>query len=277
MKKILVPTDFSEYSLNACKLAADIARKTNAEVYFLHVITIPTYEGGILPYQNYQDMAEGMFILKHVKKQFQKLFSQDFLKGIKYVEAISFHAVYESITEQAQKNEIDLIVMGTHGTTGFINDYFIGSNADKVIRKSEIPVIAIKEEIVNPSFDKIIFAGDFSEKIGDNFTAIKNFAGIYNSHIDLLHVVTKGDFYYTRPLLERMNEFAANQGLSNYTTHVFNAESVQTGINEFASTHPTDMICTVTSGRRGLALLFNGSVSADIVNKVKHPVMTVRG
>ena len=276
MNKILVPTDFSPFALNACKLAADIARKTNAEVYFLHVVNIPTYESGILPFQNQQDMAEGLFILKKVKEHFQNLFKQDFLKGVKCVEAVSFEGVYESITEQAKKNKIDLIVMGTHGTSGFVSDYFIGSNTDKVVRLSEVPVIAIKEELKNPSFDHILFAGDFSEKIEKSFAHIKKFADIFNSKLELLHVVTKGEFFYTGPLTKRMNEFAEKQGLKNFSCHVFNAESVQTGINEFASMYDVNLICTVTSGRRGLALLFNGSVTTDIVNKVNRPVMTVK-
>ena len=276
MKKILVPTDFSEFAINACKLAADIARKTDAEVYFLHVVSIPSYESGILPFQNQQDMAEGLFILKKVKEHFANLFKQDFLKGVKCVEAVSFDGVYESITEQAKKNGIDLIVMGTHGTSGFVSDYFIGSNTDKVVRQSEVPVIAIKSEIKNPTFNHVLFAGDFSEKIDKSFGPIKDFAKIFNSKIELLHVVTKGEFFYTGPLTKRMNEFVESQGLTNYECHVFNAESVQTGINEFASMYNVDIICTVTSGRRGLALLFNGSVTTDIVNKVERPVLTIR-
>ena len=276
MKKILVPTDFSPFAVNACKLAAKIARKTDAEVYFLHVVSMPTYESGILPFQNQQDMAEGLHILKTVKAHFAELFKQDFLAGIKCVEAVSFEGVYESITSQAKQNEIDLIVMGTHGTSGFVSDYFIGSNTDKVVRQSEVPVIAIKDEVKDPSFSNILFAGDFSEKIDKSFAPIKKFAEIFNSKLDLLHVVTKGEFFYTGPLTKRMNEFAEQQGLKDYTCHVFNAESVQTGINEFAAMHDADMICTVTSGRRGLALLFNGSVTTDIVNKVNRPVMTVK-
>lgn len=276
MKKILVPTDFSEFALNACKLAASIAKKTEAEVYFLHVATMPTYESGILPFQTQQDMAEGIHILKMIKKHFADLFAMDFLKGVKCIEAVSFDGVYESITDQAKKHGIDLIVMGTHGTSGFVSDYFIGSNTDKVVRMSEVPVIAIKDEVENNTFKHILFAGDFSEKIDQSFAPIKEFAELFDAKLELLHVVTKGEFFYTGPLTKRMNEFADSQGLKKYECHVFNAESVQTGINEFASMHDVDLICTVTSGRRGLALLFNGSVTTDIVNKVHRPVLTVK-
>jgi nucleotide-binding universal stress UspA family protein len=276
MKRILVPTDFSEFALNAARVAAKIAHKTGAEIYFLHVVSIPSYETGILPFQDRQEVAEGLLILKHVRSKFQDLFGQDFLQGIRCVEAVSFELVYDSIAGEAKKHDIDLIVMGTHGTTGFVSDYFIGSNTDKVVRMSEIPVIAVKEDTGSDGFNKILFAGDFSEKIDKSFEPIKQFAAIQQAELMLLHVVTKGEFFYTGPLTQRMNDFAKNHNLSNFSCHVFNAESVQTGINEFASSHDVDLIATVTSGRRGLALLFNGSVTTDIVNKASRPVMTVK-
>jgi nucleotide-binding universal stress UspA family protein len=57
---------------------------------------------------------------------------------------------------------------------------------------------------------------------------------------------------------------------------VFNAASVQEGINEFASMHDVDLIATITSGRKGLARLLNGSVTEKVINKVSLPVLTVK-
>src|SRR5690554_6999154 len=136
MKKILVPTDFSEYALNAAKLAANLAKKFDARIYFLHVVSMPVYETGIIPGQSQQDIAEGLFILKKVKMDFQELLSQDFLEGVNVAKAIQYDGVYESIVKQAKENDIDLIVMGTHGSSGYVNDFFIGSNTDKIDRKS---------------------------------------------------------------------------------------------------------------------------------------------
>src|SRR5690554_2475120 len=174
MKKILVPTDFSEYALNAAKLAANIAKKFDARIYFLHVVSMPVYETGVLPGQSRQDIAEGLFILKKVKKDFNELLNSDFLKGVNVASAIQYDDVYESVVSQAEKHEIDLIVMGTHGTSGYINDFFIGSNTDKIVRLSEIPVITTRDEVVNPKFDKIVFASNFGEGISQPFRVIAN-------------------------------------------------------------------------------------------------------
>jgi len=275
MNRILVPTDFSSFAMEASKMGAEIARKNNAELIFLHVVSLPSYESGILPYQDSQNIAENLFILKLVKKNFAELLASDFLKGIKVIEALSYNAVYDSITENTDTHKIDMIVMGTHGSSGYVNDYFIGSNTDKVIRKSKVPVLAVKS-FNNANFNKILFAGDFSDSLEHNFDAISSFSQSYNAELMLLHVVTKGDFYYTAPMLKRIDEFAKAKQLKNYSCHVFNAESIQEGINEFAQLNGADLIATITSGRRGLSRLLNGSVTADILYTVDLPVLTVK-
>jgi nucleotide-binding universal stress UspA family protein len=275
MKRILVPTDFSPYANDAAKTAADIAKKTGAELVFLHVVSFPVYESGVLPYQDYQDVAENLFILKLVKQNFERLLASDFLKGLTVVEAISYSGVFEAITDNVEKHGIDLIVMGTHGVSGYIDEFFVGSNTDKVIRKSKVPVIAVKS-YADTNFDKILFAGDFSDSIEKNFSFIKSFVELYDAEILLLHVVTKGDFYYTAPMLKRMEGFAKKHELKKYSCHVFNAESVQQGINDFAQMNKVKLISTITSGRRGLSRLLNGSVTEEVVHKVSLPVLSVK-
>jgi nucleotide-binding universal stress UspA family protein len=275
MKRILVPTDFSNFAFEAAKTAADIAKKTNSELVFLHVVTMPNYESGVLPYQDNSDFSENLFILKLVKQNFQKLLAAEFLQGLKVTEAISYSSVYESITENIESHSIDLIVMGTHGASGYVNDFFIGSNTDKVVRKSTIPVIAVKSH-GDTNFDRVLFAGDFSDAMEKNFDFIKSFTELYSAEIMLLHVVTKGEFYYTVPMLKRIEDFAKNKALTNYSCHVFNAESIQTGINEFAQLNKIKLISTITSGRKGLSRLLNGSITEDIMHAVSLPVLTVK-
>ncbi len=276
MKKILVPTDFSEFALNAAKLAAHIAKKFDARIYFLHVVSMPQYATGIMPGQSGQDIAEGLFILKKVKMDFQELLSQDFLKGVNVATAIQYDGVYESIVSQAKKHEIDLIVMGTHGSSGYVNDFFIGSNTDKIVRLSETPVLTTREEVLNPKFDKIVFASDFGNGVGQSFRRIAEIADMFESTVELVRIITRDDFYFSGPMLDAMEVFAADNGLSNYNCHVYAAESVQIGINEFAQRKNADLVTTITHGRRGLARLFNGSVTSDIMKSSPLPVLSIR-
>ncbi len=276
MKKILVPTDFSKFALNAAKLAADIARKFEARIYFIHVVDIPSYETGVIPGQSQQDIAEGLFILKKAKKDFKELMSQDFLKDLNVAEGIQFGGVYETTVDQAKKHGIDLIVMGTHGSSGYVNDFFIGSNTDKIVRLSSIPVLTVKDEVKDVSFENIVFASDFDEGVEQSFRKISEIVNYFDAKVNLVRIITRSDFYYSAPIIDIMNDFAKKTGLKKYDSHVFSAESVQTGINEFAQKANADIITTVTQGRRGLARLFNGSTTEDVINSSSLPVLTVK-
>lgn len=276
MKKILVPTDFSKYSLNAARVAAKIAKRFEARIYFLHVVDMPVDETGIIPGQSEQNIPEGIFTLKLAKKNFKELLNQDFLEGVNVAEAILFDGVYESIVKQAEKHEIDLIVMGTHGTSGYVNDFFMGSNTDKIIRLSKTPVLALRDEVDVDSFKKIIFASDFGEGLDKSFQPIQTIIDFFDAEVSLVRVVTRDDFYFSDPMLQLMNEFAKSKGLKNYSCHVFNADNVQDGINEFAQRQNADLITTITQGRRGLARLFNGSVTNDLMKSSPLPVLTVK-
>jgi nucleotide-binding universal stress UspA family protein len=237
---------------------------------------MPAVETGIIPGQTREDIAEGLFILKKVKKDFKELFEQDFLKGLNVAEAVQFDGVYESVVEQAKKHEIDLIIMGTHGSSGYINDFFIGSNTDKIVRLSETPVITIREVIKSPSFKKIVFASDFGEGIEDAFDSIRELIKLFDAKVDLVRIITRDDFYYAAPMLSLMEDFAKRQALSNYECHVFSAETVQDGINEFAQFKNADLITTITHGRRGLTRLINGSVTSDLMKKSPLPILSAR-
>ncbi|MFA5574788.1 MAG: universal stress protein [Brumimicrobium sp.] len=276
IKKILVPTDFSEYALNASKFAAFLAKKLDARIYFLNSVTIPDYAVGSGPTRTKQDIAEGLFILKKIKMNFENLFSQDFLKGVNAVSAIQYSGVYEDIISQAEQHEIDLIVMGTHGSSGYLNDFFIGSNTDKIVRLSKIPVLTLREEIKNPQIKSIVFASDFGDGIDESFKKVIDFAKVFDAKIEMVRVVTKNDFYYAGPMLDTMENFASTNGLTNFDCHIWTSEDVQSGINEFAQKVDADLVATATRGRRGLARLFNGSITTDIMKSSPLPILTAR-
>jgi len=275
IKKILVPVDFSPCSIHAAEVAAQVARKTDARIYFLHLISFPNYEGN-LPYQDYQDIAENLFIMKLVRKKFQELFQQPFLKDVNFAEAVSFHGIYEAITEQAEKNQIDLIVMGTHGTSGFM-DKVLGSNTDKVIRMSSLPVITVKNkpEQDNP-IDKIVFAVDFAENTDQGFEKVSGFAKLFNAKIELLRVITPNNFQTSVEIDNQMSEFADRTKLSNFSMSTELALSVEEGVIAYSKRTKADFIATVNYGKSTFSQLFNKSVTRELVNESDLPVLTVK-
>jgi len=274
MKKILVPTDFSKYSMFAAELAAKIAKKTEARVYFIHLINFPTYAGNQL-FQDYQNVAENLFIMKYVRQKFKELFKEPFLQGVNVAEVVSFHSVNEAITELAEKNGIDLIVMGTHGSEGFM-EKVVGSTTEKIVSLSNIPVITCKNKMVDGDFENLVFAYDNSTGLDKAFSTVKDIADVFGSKINLLRVVTPGNFESTEKAKRDMDEFAKSVQLKSYESHVYNAFEVEDGIINFGKSLGAGVLATANNGKSTFARIFNTSVTRELIVKSDLPVLTVK-
>jgi len=218
MKRILIPTDFSEHSIYALKVAATIARKTESEIYLLHLLDIPGQYGDAIKQD--AEIPEIMFFIKKVQERFDEMQKADYLKDISVTVAIHFQKAYEGISQFCKKEDIDLIVMGSHGTNGF-REAYVGSNTEKVVRLSEIPVLVIKKDYDVFDIKNIVFASDFSKEALNSLKRIKSFADIFDAHLHLLMINTPGNFKTTIEIDNSMTNFIQSSPikLNNYSLH----------------------------------------------------------
>ncbi len=274
MKKILVPTDFSEHANYAAKVAASIAKKSDARIYFLHVVDLPVYDTntGI---REHQDVVESLFIMKQVKAKFNQLFQEEYLEGVNAVEVLSFSGVHENIAMQVEKHQIDLIVMGSHGASGW-KDIFLGSNTEKIVRLVNCPVITVKSDIPNFNPKKIVFSSSFDGDDDQAFTVIEKVTNLFDPEIQLLKVITPSTFEPTWQSQEKLNLFADRANLGHCRKIIYNAFNIEEGILSYCQANQIDLICTGTHGKSGLALLFGGSVATDLVNHSNLAVLTAK-
>lgn len=279
MKRILVPTDFSDHAEYALKVAAQIARKNNGEIYLLHMLELPHVGDGIGESNavgSSTNVPEVMFFMEKTRERFNEVLSAPYLEGITVVEAIQFERAFEGIIEHSKKHNIDLVVMGSHGASGF-REMFIGSNTEKVVRTSDIPVLVIKKEDGQFNPQNFVFASDFSSEIKKPFQNVVKFANAFDTNLHLVYINTPNDFKSTHAAEKLIHDFAASANLTNgYTTHVYNDINVEKGILHFANRINADLIGMCTHGRQGLAHFFNGSISEDLVNHAVRPVVTFR-
>jgi len=271
MKTILVPTDFSDHALYALKAAACIARKIKAEIILVHNCSTPS-EGFENAYY-YDDMQKE--IKAFINKQFKNLLNQNFLKDINIKTYILSNCKTSEIVTDKRFKDSDLIVMGSHGKSGF-NDIFIGSNTEKVIRFSNSPVLTIKNEQTNFIIKKMVFASNFYNESYTVFEKIKFFADLYKAHIELLKVITPKDFESTPVSIKLMEDFAKKFKLSNYSINTYNTSSIEKGITDFSDEVEADLIAIETHGRTGIAHLINGSLAEDVVKHESRPILSVR-
>jgi nucleotide-binding universal stress UspA family protein len=272
MKRILVPTDFSPQAENALKVAAQLASKHGSEIYLLHSLEMPLSIGGSNDNSN---LPESLFFIKLAEKNFSEILEKPYLKDINIYEAIGHNEIYNDIAATIEASKIDLIIMGSHGSSGF-KEMFIGSNTEKVVRTSNIPVLVIKNEHAVFEINDFIFATDFDEECRWSFNEAVKFAKNTGAKLHLLFVNTPSDFKTSSQINEIMNNFLKGMGAENFTLNVYNENSVEKGILQFAKEKNAQLIGMSTHGRKGISHFFNGSISEDLVNHANMPVITFK-
>ena len=272
MKRILVPTDFSSQAENALKVAAQLARDNDSEIFLEHSLNMPSHlndvgQTGTLP--------ESLYFIRLAENEFKKLRKQPYLQDVKVQETIGHGEIYDDIKQTVKEKDIDLVVMGSHGLSGF-KEMFIGSNTEKVVRTSEIPVLVIKNEHSHFNISDFVFATDFSEECRKPFATAQKFANDVGAKLHLLYVNTPSGFKTSGEANAMMEKFVAGSGAENYSLNVYNDASVEKGILGFARDTNAQLVGMSTHGRKGIAHFFNGSISEDLVNHANMPVITFK-
>ncbi|MFD2914985.1 universal stress protein [Psychroserpens luteus] len=273
MKKILVPTDFSAEAENALKVAAQIAKKHNSEIYLLHMLEIPMQD--IDAVNSHADVPEVMFFMKMAHQKFEDIMNSDYLKDITVHEIVKPDGSFNGISEICKEHGITMITMGSHGASG-IKEMFVGSNAEKAVRNSDVPVLVIKNNHVDFSIDDIVFASDFKNDNKETYRQATKFATAFGAQLHLLMVNTASNFTTTLKANDRIDEFISDNSFKNFTINIYNDESVEKGVLNFSKHIDADLIGISTHGRQGIAHFFNGSISEDLVNHAKRPVITFK-
>lgn len=272
MKKIIVPIDFSESSLNALHVAARIAGRTGAELHMVNFYEKPVYGFVDLHVDNNANKK----VRVKIKRAMDRLVLQDFMADIAVHEkAVSDKQLWQ-ITDVESLRDADLIVIGKY-SKGTLLEQLTGSDVDKLIRHASCPVLSIdshnKSEDI--SLKNIVFACDFDSKALVVVDRIVNFAKIVGARIHLLKVLKKAsdaDFALAKSEIEI---FAEHAKFKDYTVNVVEASSIEQGILDFTTTSNADMIAIETTGHEGITRLIYKSIAEKVVHHTERPVLTI--
>lgn len=272
MKKIIVPVDFSQQSEMALKTAASIAKKFGSEIFVLHMLEM---SDALMSYNEQAQHEQSVFLIRITEKKFETFLDQPYLKGVKVTPIIKRYKVFSEVNSVAEKHNVDLIVMGSHGVDG-LKEIFVGSNAEKMVRNAKIPVLVIKDEILDFEVRRFVFACDFDLKYLPAFHRAKTLVDKLSAEMILVYVNTPGDgFLSTKDSFRKINQFL-HQAKVSLEVEIYNDYSVQNGILEFSESRHADIIGLPTHGRKGLNHFFMGSIGEDVANHSKMPVMTFK-
>ncbi len=277
MKKILVPVDFSKHSEHALEVAASLAKTYDAEIVVLHMMG---RSESIDSEDEADAFAEAHYYMKLAKKRFELFLNRPWLQGVKIQQMVQNYKIFGEINNISKEQEVDLIVMGSHGTGG-ISEIFVGSNTEKVVRTTEIPVLVIKKRSRNFHIKKVVFAFDFEPKSLLAYKNLRKLCIVLNVELCLVYINLPGiRFMNTAQMQAKTNEFLkiAFQDLNNDLPEVtyYCDYSIEKGIYNFAKEAHADVIAIITHSRSGLAHFFKGSIGEDVANHVDLPVLVTR-
>lgn len=274
MKKILVPTDFSQRAEEALDFAMQFAEKVKGEIVLMHVLDFPSGSFNTTGEMNTMDpeiIFHGEFI-KGVHNRLEEIKSS----LNKEVETkIKYGNPYVSISKEIAEEKVDYIIMGSDGASG-LTEVFIGSVAEKVIRNAECPVIVVKGPSSLNEMKSIVFATDLSEEQDFIAQQAKDIQELLDVNMHLVTVKTPHNLRREFDTLKKMQEFAKRNFLEQYTTTTVDADYSDEGIVDYAEEIGAGMILMGTHGRTGLAHIFGGSRAEDVANESKIPVMTFK-
>lgn len=272
--KILVPVDFSDQSLLAAKSAAAITTRNKGELVLLHMLDIPNFYGTDIIRELNSD--ESFFMMKGAKEKMKEFEEKIQVDGLGLSSVIKLDNTYAGIIEYADDIAADYILMGTHGASG-LKEVFVGSNTEKVVRRSNVPVICVKDFDESLEFKNVVFASNFYKESNSVLPYLKSFIKDFGCKVHLLRVNTEKDFettWYSRKIME---DFVSDADLgTECSINIYNDDSVENGIMRFANEVEADAMVVSTHQRRGLNHWFNGSVGSDLVNHAVLPVITFK-
>lgn len=272
MKKIIVPVDFSDHSEYALEVAASIARTDKAEIVVLHMMGLSE---AVFTKNEAQEFAEAHYYMKLTKKRFETFLDKDYLKGIKVTEVVQNYKIFSEVNKVAKEQGAELIVMGSHGISG-LSDVFVGSNTEKVVRTSELPVLVIKERMPNFKINKVVLAWHYKDEGITTYRRVKDFTDHFSAQLHLVYInMPTYNFLSSMEAEGKISQFLRNTGI-NEEVIIYNDYSVEKGILNYAEKVDADLIAISTHGRRGLSHFLVGSIGEDIANRSRKPVVTFK-
>jgi nucleotide-binding universal stress UspA family protein len=273
MKRILVPCDFSLKAGKAFSSAMAIAEKNGAEIHLLHVIEIPVLHDAVLmPVLSFE---EALFkeLEDKANVQFQKMIGEN-QQDISITTKVVFGVTSRLILDYISDKHIDLVVMGTRGATG-LREMLIGSNTEKIVRNSKAPVLAVRNALKVDDVRDIVFPNTLEtanqEALVLKVKALQNF---FHAQLHIVWINTPTNFTADATTKKRLFEFAQRFMLKDFTINIYNDVYEESGIINFSHEINASMLAMGTHGRKGLAHLFSGSLTEDVVNHIDLPIWT---
>lgn len=285
ISKIMVATDFSEVSDRALDYAIALARRYDARIYLTHVITPDPFQFAEpqLAQATYEKVRQA------AEEGITDILISGKLRAVPHEVLMEEGNVWPCIESLIVRNEIDLVVVGTHGR-GKVQKLLIGSVAEEILRKADCAVLTVGPAVKNGiakeiELNHILFATDFGPGAEKAAAYAFSLAQEHNATLTLLHVIESAAAY-TEESVARQREISVVRmkqlmppGSEDWCKPEFRA-TFGAAVEEILITareSKADLIVMGAKARKSLAGHAPLTIAYNVVSKATCPVLTVRG
>jgi len=262
MSKILVGFDFSTGSANAVDLAIDIANRARLDLRLVYVKAKGEDEGPI-----------------RAEIERRNAGVADRLKNIRLEYVIREGKVSRELCDQARIDDAALIVVGTHGMSGFEKNW-VGRNTYRTIAESEVPVLTIREGFdFNKALERIVVPIDSSADTRQKVPAAARFAKLFGSELHILGLYTsdnKDIKGIVNGYVRMVDNFLVKGGVNHICTCVDVPKNLTVTTLEYAQSVKADMIVIMTEQESTLTSFILGNYAQQMITLSTMPVLTLR-
>jgi nucleotide-binding universal stress UspA family protein len=268
MKTIIVPLDFSNESMTGLNFAMMMSNKTGANIQMVHIIkkNETTPEG--IPEKDRQDAK---IKLEEILRKCREKSHNKCALSYKIMEG----KIFKEIADLADNNDDALIVLSTHGESGY-EELFIGGNAYKIISHARTPVLTVRRCRISSNIDKIVLPLDSSFETREKVPYTLMLAKLFNSEIHVLtlnHTKSKSVEKKLLSHAEQVASFIKKQKTACVIEHLHGSNLTDITI-DYATSVNADLISIMTEQEKSVSNLLLGNYAHQMINKSIIPVLS---
>ena len=276
INQILIPIDFSDQALIALEQSYNLANFYSADLTLLHVID----EGNSMNRFFHKPYDEDA-LKKQIEEKLEELAAEVAKRrGIKVNTLIAKGHIYDKILEVADMISAKMIIMGTNGTVG-LKKRFIGSNALRVVKEANCPVVTIKGKHPREGCKNIVLPIDLTKESREKVNNAIELGNLYGATIRVVSVLFTMDEFVVNRLtrqMEQVKNFIKKSGVK-CTAEMIKAvkghETLAHAVVDYANKVDADLIMIMTQQESDTTPLFIGSTAQGIINNSEVPVMSI--
>lgn len=274
MKKILFPTDFSKVATNAFVHALEFAKIVQGELLLLHTFELPIYDNQFFP-ENYAVIYDSLELsqsnmLKDEIPKLRAIAEERNLGKIKIAHRLMDGDLLFNIKKSIKEDQIDFVVMGTSGVTGW-EAFFVGSNAGSTIIGIDVPMLCVPLEAKFKKIETIGFTTRFRPKDKKALKAVLAIAKKTNAKVKCLYVKTS-DSDVSKDTIEKWEMEFMQEPIEFF---VVLSDEIKETILDFILYKDIDVLTMLTYKRGFFEGLFKPSFTKKMVPNFDIPILAI--